>query len=60
VLHKPIIAKIILMSEIFMKNIALIIKINLKGQFKRVITNLILVSILLLLVVVKINIIKVK
>ena len=40
-----------------MKNVALIMKMNLKGQFSNVITNPILTSIFFLLVVVRINII---
>jgi len=43
-----------------MKNVALIIKTNLRGKFSNAITKVILVSILLLFVCVKINIINVK
>lgn len=56
-LHNAAAAKITLISEILMKNVALIMKMNLKGQFSNVITNPILTSIFFLLVVVRINII---
>jgi len=43
-----------------MKNVALMMKTNLRGRFSRAITKVILVSILFLFVCVKINIISVK
>jgi len=55
-LHSVVVAKIILISEMFMKNVALMIKMNLKGQFNSVITNPILTSMFFLLVVVRISI----
>jgi len=48
----------ILISDTFIKNIILIIKINLSGRFKRVIVSLILTSMFFLLVEVRINIIR--
>jgi len=59
VLHSPINAKKKLISVTFIKSIALIIKTNLKGKFNRVMTNVILVSMFLLLVCVRISIIRV-
>lgn len=58
-LHSPINAKKKLISVTFIKSIALIIKTNLKGKFNRVMTNVILVSMFLLLVCVRISIIRV-
>ncbi len=48
-----------MISVTFIKSIALIINTNLKGKFKRVITSVMLVSILFLLVCVRISIISV-
>lgn len=58
-LQRPINAKKKLISVTFIKSIALIINTNLKGKFKRVMTRVMLVSILFLLVCVRISIISV-
>jgi len=49
-----------LISETFIKNVALIMNTNLRGKLSKAITKVILVSILFLFVCVKINIISVK